>query len=152
MGVSNLLRSNMGKVVWISPKPEAPSGGCAFIHKLAELCVKNGVDSYVWQEEPFKLNWLANGINPDIIKDRPTQTSRDDLVIVPEVRWLKYQRLPQRKICFIQNTIWLETLPSETVAMTCGDQLSQKIHDKWGIKSLGEVKPYLEDGVWYYTS
>jgi glycosyltransferase involved in cell wall biosynthesis len=134
--------------VFICPKPDAPSGGCLFIHKLAELAVKHGIPAYVLQTEPFEVWWSAKPVNKDLIKYKPFNASAEDILVIPEVLFPRYEKLKAKKVLFLQNTLWLETIPEHTPVITCSRHLSNRAKRLWNVDIKGEVKPYLEDGVW----
>lgn len=141
------------EIAWVCPKPSAPSGGVWFIHRLAALAGELIDDSWVALTEPFEVWWDAN---PQFQGGTHflDSISGADVVIVPEGLWDSFV-LPEgntaKKICFMQNYIWLNKehfRANPGPMITCSRFMSNYAEDKLGVKPLGILSPFLDDGVW----
>lgn len=135
-------------IVLIAPKPGSPSGGCWLLHRIADLLDKMGKDAYVLQEEPYQVFWDANPISNRLIKYDINQVKPDDIVLVPEVLWLKYVNLNANKICLVQNWIWSPPLTSDIPVITVSRYLENYAKRNWNSKIVGKITPFLDDNVW----
>lgn len=139
---------------FICPKPETPSGGVWFIHRIVKLLNDAGVPARVIQTEPFVVWWDANPIPDEYIS-----TLRDaapcTTIVVPEVAWPLMNFENSRKICFVQNRMWLpqelETYRGRLEVIVPSRYLANYMVREWGAKVLGKITPFLDEDVWRPT-
>jgi len=155
----------MPTVYWYCPKPDAPSGGVWFIHRLAQMLSNAGIASRVcrWHEN-FDVWWDAHPIDemriPLVVwPEKNGQPGREgDTVVIPEVMWDIVPPQPGlRRILFLQNYIWLGQevrdriraekpeilVPSRYLFNWCTREL--------GVRPLPIIPPFLDDDVWRPT-
>ena len=137
-----------GRLVWMCPKPETPSGGVAFIHQLAALADKPGRPSIVFQMQPFSCWWMAKPIDERLIHSGSLEFRPDDIIICPEVLWGQAKALSPKKICFVQNHIWIEKLEAGTPVLVPSRYLANYVKRVWNCNVIGKVTPFLDEGVW----
>jgi len=137
-------------ICWLCPKPDAPSGGCWFIHRLAHMLNDLGVASFVHQVEPFDVWWDAHPVPSQAIASEPPRSS--DTVIVPEVMW-PLPAVYARQILFIQNRQWLvkELDYQDSEVLVCSRYLANWVERTYRVKPLGKITPFLDDDVWNPT-
>jgi len=143
---------------WMCPRPDAPSGGVWFIHRLARLTQSLG---YVTQlvKENFTVWWDAHPVdNVDELEQAIVDDG--DTIIVPECWWHKVSELNMvkggagtvvRMVMFLQNHIWLDKeyfRSNPGPVIVCSQYLANWVEREYGIKPLGIVNPYLDDDVW----
>jgi len=141
-------------VYWICPRPETPSGGAWFIHRLARMLNDLGHKSYVFQAEIGNVWWDANPIEPQHIKTGAIVAGQGDTVIIPEYLWPQAPRVHvdgARRILFVQNYIWLSQEafrndPAET--LVCSRFLANHMQRVFKTNVTGKLTPFLDEGVW----
>lgn len=150
----------MPTIYWLCPKPDSPSGGVWFIHRLAQLCDQYGLPAHVVQvsPEPFDVWWDANPVARRIPLFGPQVQKHPivhgDTLVVPEVLWDIGFDTRERKILFIQNYIWIgqETRARIRIQkpeiLVCSRYLYNWCERELGIKPIGIVTPYLDPDVW----
>lgn len=137
-------------IYWLCPKPATASGGVAFIHRLARLCVQQGRPAQVWQTEPFEVWWDAEGPFPDVQGLVRSQSEVGDVVVAPEVllpaldvTGLRADGV--RVIVFIQNHQWASKNRVDyhnVEIVTCSRYLDNWCRRVLEIKPVGMLSPY----------
>lgn len=145
-------------ICWVCPKPESPSGGVWFIHRLARLLNETGkVASRVVQTEPFDVWWDYQPGAQSVVTDRVPMIDGHPTLVIPEVLWhtqAHYRDYPGRKIVFIQNYIWASHNRADydgADIVTCSRFMDNWVRRKLGRKPIGMFTPYLDDGPWQVT-
>lgn len=142
---------------WFCPKPDAPSGGVWFIHRLAHLLAQSGRPSFVVQTEPFDVWWDARPTPAGLITIKPAAMPGDTLIL-PEVMWSPtyVTSFPgARPIMFLQNYIWLSEEKREACRklkpeiLVCSRFLANWCQRVLGVRPIGIVNPYLDPDTWY---
>lgn len=148
-------------IFFLCPKPQTPSGGCWFIHRLAFLLNMADRPAKVIQTEPFQIWWDSHPTDPRMIGKlsdlRPTEY---DTVVIPEVLWGEKTPVnalngPHRIVVFVQNRIWLgdsRNYDNGVVeVLVCSRYLKNYMERVHRAKVIGIVRPYLDPDVWHPT-
>lgn len=133
---------------FVCPKPDGPSGGVWFIHRIVGLLQEMGKEALVIQEEPFDVWWDNNPNYKDFILTNFDKVKPEDVLIVPEVRWLKYAQFPALKSCFLQNHLWSPPLESNVPVIVCSRYLANYVERMWKGSVIGKITPFLDDNLW----
>lgn len=153
-------------IYWYCPKPDAPSGGVWFIHRLAQLCQGAVLPARVVRvgAEPWDVWWDAHPVNES---DLPLRISPDggsyphtegDTIVVPEVMWAGVPDQGARKIMFLQNYIWLgeDTRQRLREAPATEILVPSRYLYNWcervlGVTPIGILTPFLDADAWAPT-
>lgn len=141
-------------VYWYCPKPDSPSGGVWFIHRLASLLNAAGMASRVIVPEPFKVWWDAHPIDESLVLVTKSILAEGDTLVVPEVNWPVPASAGVRQILFLQNYIWLDTETRDQIRrdkpeiLVCSRYLFNWCTRELGIRPIGIVTPFLDEDVW----
>ena len=148
-------------IFWMCPKPDAPSGGVWFIHRLARLCQCLGYQTQLVKEK-FPVWWDAHPAE-NVETFEQVMVEDGDTVIVPECWWHQVEQLNMvrgaggtviRMVMLLQNHIWLNkeyfrAHPGPVIV--CSQYLANWLEREYGQKPIGIVNPYLDDDVWSVT-
>ena len=143
------------KVSFLCPKPDSPSGGVFFIHKIVQTLNEIGIDAKVVQTTPFDCWWDANPISADYITTTENAPRDVDVLVVPEVmHGYKDTFGAKRVMTFVQNTMWMDkSLKWDGVELlVCSAYLRNHMERNYQqAKVVGKLTPFLEEGVWKPT-
>lgn len=140
----------------LAPKPDSPSGGCWFLHRIVKLLNDAGMEARVLQKEPHEIWWDAHPIPASMIGRIGESLKVGSTVIVPEVMWPPPPAFnDMRQIVFVQNRIWLpqglDFAKSNAEILVVSRYLANHMKRVHKANVIGLVRPYLDDDVWHPT-
>lgn len=140
---------------WLCPKPDSPSGGVFFIHKIVQVLNEIGIEAKVVQLTPFEVWWSAHSIPLDYITTVDNAPRDVDVLVIPEcLHGYKDTFGAKRVMTFVQNTMWMDkSLNWDGVELlVCSAYLRNNMERNYPqAKVVGKLTPYLEEGVWQPT-
>jgi len=140
-------KESEGKVItFVCPKPDTPSGGVWFIHKIVQLMRKIGIEAVVAQTTKFDVWWANETFDDDMIVEYDKAT-KSDVWVYPEVLWSLSSGRDGRKIMFVQNAVWGPTEKKDyegVEVLVCSRHMWNKVKRLYQANVIGKITPYVD--------
>lgn len=139
----------------VCPKPDAPSGGVFFLHRLVQLLNQAGRPALVAQTEPFEV-WYDHAPIPRemIVTVSDIRKNEAEAIVIPECLWPMQGFDGIRQICFVQNFIWLpkefDAYAEKPETWVCSRFLANHMNRVHRITAK-KVTPFVDQEFWQPT-